>query len=168
MVRFHVQPLMTTLDKTMMQIFDLIELADQKMCILVTDRQLELPGPHILYANKRWQEVTGYLLEEVAGKTPRILQGEQSDRTQLAQLKAALKRGDKFVGTTVNYRKDGKPFQIAWVVVAPVNDGYYVALQKVVEVNDAMEQLKQIENIQKNILKKLNEVLPLDVLKQPS
>lgn len=150
------------IDKVMMQIFDLVEIADQNMCILVTDRMLDLPGPHILYANKRWQDVTGYTLEEVFGKTPRILQGELSDRNQLASLKKALSCGDKFMGSTINYRKDGTTFTMAWVVVAPVNNEYYVALQKIVIDNNDFEQLKSIQDIQMNILKKLNEVLPFN------
>lgn len=145
-----------------MQVFDLIETADPNMCILVTERMLDFPGPRILYANKRWEEVTGYTLEEVVGKTPRILQGELSDRTALKGLRDTLARGEKFIGTTINYRKDGVSFKIAWVVVAPVNNEYYVALQKVISDNSELQQLKSIQDIQTSILNKLNEVLPLN------
>lgn len=150
------------IDKVLMQVFDLIETADPNMCILVTERLLDLPGPRILYANKQWEEVTGYTLEEVIGKTPRILQGELSDRTTLKRLRDTLAYGGKFIGTTTNYRKDGLSFKMAWVVVAPVNNEYYVALQKVVPDNNDLQQLKSIQDIQASILKKLNEVLPLN------
>lgn len=108
-----------------------------------------------------YREWLAELTDEELGKTPRILQGALSDKVQLDELKNALNRGEKFSGVTMNYRKDGSCFKMAWIVIAPVNENYFVALQKLVEANDELEQLKTIQSIQQSILKKLNEVLPL-------
>lgn len=57
------------------KVFEMLEASNPDICICVTDKIIEKPGPHILYVNKKWQEVTGYSFEDAVGKTPRILQG---------------------------------------------------------------------------------------------
>ncbi len=52
--------------------------------------------------------MTGYLPEEVIGKTPRILQGPKTDRAILDRLKRRLIEGQAFFGHSINYRKRRK------------------------------------------------------------
>ncbi len=73
--------------------------------ILITDINLEKPGPKIVYVNDGFTEITGYSREEVIGKTPRILQGPKTDREVLDRLKERLKHGKPFFGQAVNYKK---------------------------------------------------------------
>lgn len=82
--------------------------------ILITTLPLEKPGPKIVYVNDGFTKMTGYTREEVLGKTPRILQGEKTDRAVLDKLKKRLKEGQSFFGHTVNYRKDGTEFINQW------------------------------------------------------
>jgi PAS domain S-box-containing protein len=82
--------------------------------ILITELSLEEPGPRIVYVNDGFTEMTGYSREEVIGKTPRILQGEKTDRHVLDRLKKRLIDGQAFFGHTVNYRKDGSEFINQW------------------------------------------------------
>jgi PAS domain S-box-containing protein len=82
--------------------------------ILITDLELEEPGPKIVYVNDGFTRMTGYSREEVIGKTPRLLQGEKTDRKVLDKLKAKLSEGKPFFGHTVNYRKDGSEFVNQW------------------------------------------------------
>lgn len=82
--------------------------------ILITELGLENPGPKIVYANSGFSQLTGYTLEEVLGKTPRILQGPKTDRFTLDRLKKNLIEGQSFFGQTVNYRKDGSEFVNQW------------------------------------------------------
>ncbi len=82
--------------------------------ILVTELELEEPGPKIVYVNDGFTRMTGYSREEVIGKTPRILQGEKTDRKVLDKLKQKLSEGQPFFGHTVNYRKDGSEFVNQW------------------------------------------------------
>jgi PAS domain S-box-containing protein len=82
--------------------------------ILITDLNLEEPGPEIVYVNNAFTEITGYTAEEVIGKSPRILQGPKSDHAVLERLKERLKNGRSFFGQTVNYRKDGSEFINQW------------------------------------------------------
>lgn len=82
--------------------------------ILITDLEIESPGPRIVYVNPGFTKMTGYSREEVIGKTPRILQGPKTDPEVLDQLKHSLQEGKSFFGQTVNYRKDGSEFINQW------------------------------------------------------
>lgn len=82
--------------------------------ILITELELEKPGPKIVYVNDGFTEVTGYSSEEVIGKTPRILHGPKTSEAVLERLKNRLKKGRAFFGQTVNYRKDGSEFVNQW------------------------------------------------------
>lgn len=82
--------------------------------ILITELNLEKPGPRIVYVNDGFCEMTGYSKEEVIGKTPRILQGPKTDRAVLDKLKKRLQEGQSFFGQAVNYRKDGSEFINQW------------------------------------------------------
>lgn len=82
--------------------------------ILITEINLEKPGPKIVYVNDGFCKMTGYSREEVIGKTPRILQGPKTDRAVLDKLKERLTRGQSFFGKAINYRKDGSEFVNQW------------------------------------------------------
>ena len=40
--------------------------------VLITDAELKLPGPRIVYVNSAFTKMTGYSPEDIIGKTPRI------------------------------------------------------------------------------------------------
>ena len=82
--------------------------------ILITELELDDPGPIIVYVNDGFCEMTGYSREEVIGKTPRILQGPKTDPEVLNRLKQSLHEGKSFFGQTINYRKDGTEFVNQW------------------------------------------------------
>lgn len=90
--------------------------------ILITELELEEPGPKIVYVNDGFTKMTGYSREEVIGKTPRILQGEKTDRAVLDKLKKRLLDGKPFFGHTVNYRKDGTEFINQWDIHPLTNE----------------------------------------------
>ena len=48
--------------------------------VIVTEAQLDPPGPRIVYANPAFARQTGYAIEELIGQTPRILQGNPDHR----------------------------------------------------------------------------------------
>jgi len=90
--------------------------------ILITELELEKPGPEIVYVNDGFTRMTGYNREEVIGKTPRILQGPKTDRAVLDKLKQRLQEGQAFFGHTVNYRKDGSEFINQWDIHPLTNE----------------------------------------------
>ena len=87
--------------------------------ILITGPDLDPPGPRIVYANPAFTRMTGYELAEVLDRSPRLLQGPNTSRATLDELRGALKDGRSFRGESINYRKDGTEYRIEWLI-APV------------------------------------------------
>ncbi len=103
--------------------------------VLITEAEpVELPGPHIVYVNDAFTRMMGYSREDVIGKTPRILQGPQTDIATLNSVRAALKRWEAVMVELVNYHKDGSE---VWIELSlfPVTDtlgnyNYWVGIQR--------------------------------------
>lgn len=90
--------------------------------VMITDALLDRPGPHILYVNPAFLEMTGYAACEVLGQTPRILQGPETDPLLLRWLRHCLKEGIPFHGQGINYRKGSLPYHAEWRIT-PVRSG---------------------------------------------
>lgn len=102
--------------------------------VLITDAQPGPMGPRIVYANPAFCEMTGYSATELLGQTPRILQGAQTSLEVLQTLRECLQANRFFRGSTVNYRKDGRPYTVEWNI-SPVKDEagvttHYVSVQQ--------------------------------------
>ena len=90
--------------------------------ILIAEAEpISLPGPRIIYVNEAFTRMTGYSAEEVIGQTPRLLQGEKTDRTQLDRVRHALQTWQSVRVELINYRKDGSQFWVELEIV-PVAD----------------------------------------------
>lgn len=78
--------------------------------IIVTDCDLEPPGPIIRYVNQAFTRLTGYQAADVIGRSPRLLQTCRTDhRTKQALKKDLLEQGAA-QGTLLNRRKDGREY----------------------------------------------------------
>ena len=102
--------------------------------IIITDAMLDPPGPHILYVNRAFEELSGYAAGEIIGRSPRVLQGEGSCRNTLRELRQRLEAGRTFDGSIINYHKDGSAYCVE-LRVAPITDGrgrttHYVSQQR--------------------------------------
>lgn len=86
----------------------------------------DAPGPTIRYVNPAFSRMTGYSLDDVLGKTPRILQGPKTSVESQARLHAALSAWKPIEIELLNYRKNGTPFHVELSIV-PVADatGWY-------------------------------------------
>lgn len=83
---------------------------------LVTRSELAPPGPAIIGVSPALCALTGYTAAELFGRTPRVFQGPLTQREVIARLRELCGRGERFVGETVNYRKDGTPYLVHWCV----------------------------------------------------
>lgn len=115
--------------------------------ILITDALVDLPGPRILYVNPAFLEMTGYAASDLLGRTPRILQGPESDRDLLCRLRRCLRGGTPFHGQGINYRKGSVPYHAEWRI-NPVRSAsgeithFMATLRDVTERRDYEERLK--------------------------
>nr|AHZ63919.1 phototropin [Cylindrocystis cushleckae] len=80
------------------------------------------PDIPITFASEGFYKMTGYSPKEVIGRNCRFLQGEGTDRAEVARLKQCLVSGESFCGRLLNYRKDGTPFWNLLTVSAVKND----------------------------------------------
>lgn len=121
--------------------------------IMITELELEKPGPKIVYVNKGFTKMTGYTKSEVIGKTPRILQGEKTEREVLNRLVDRLKNGHSFFGHTVNYKKDGSEFINQWDIHPLTNSRgeitHWVSYQK--DVTNRKEPGRLIFDTEKDL-----------------
>lgn len=134
---------------------------DASEAIVVTEAQLAPPGPRILWVNSAFTEITGYRREEVVGKTPRILQGPDTQASVLQRLRQRLEAGERFEGETVNYRKDGTAFVNHWSI-APVRNEegktvYWVSIQR--DVTDKRRLQREVLSIQEEERRRIGREL---------
>jgi diguanylate cyclase (GGDEF)-like protein/PAS domain S-box-containing protein len=80
-------------------------------------------GYPVLTANPAFSRMTGYTLEELQGRSLKMLQGPDTDPQVLARMRTCLSDGHYFEGTATNYRKDGTPYVVRWNI-SPVRDDH--------------------------------------------
>ncbi|EKQ93660.1 PAS domain S-box protein [Leptospira borgpetersenii str. UI 09149] len=118
--------------------------------ILVTDPQLEFPGPKIIFANPAFCKMTGYLKDELIGQTPRILQGPLTNRKTMRDLKRSLTQGKDFSGETINYKKDGSSYNVEWHISA-IQDSSGKILCFISIQRDITEKVKKGESVTRHL-----------------
>ena len=116
--------------------------------ILITEAEpINQPGPRVVYVNSAFTRNTGFQPSEILGKTPRILQGPQTDRRTLAEVRDQLQSWKPVRAELLNYKKDGTEF---WVElnIRPVADarGWYthwVSIQRDITRRKQDEECRQ-------------------------
>lgn len=122
-----------------------------KDAILITEAEpIDLPGPRIVYCNPAFLTTTGFSLEEVMGKTPRILQCPETDRATLQQIRDALQRWDPVEVELINTRRDGTKFWVQLSIVPVANEKgwftHWVSVQRdITERKDAEQNFRQAQ-----------------------
>jgi PAS domain S-box-containing protein len=112
--------------------------------ILITDAELDRPGPTIVYVNRAFERMTGWSKAEIVGRSPRLFQGASTEHEVFHSLRAILSDGGVWEGRTVNYRRTGEAYWIEWSI-SPLLDpdrraAHYVAVQRDVTRQVALEQ----------------------------
>ncbi|WP_445001135.1 sensor domain-containing diguanylate cyclase [Halomonas mongoliensis] len=102
--------------------------------VLITDGALSSGGPSIVYCNPAFCRMTGYERSELLGRSPRLLQGPDTDPAVIDSLRQALRQGRFWEGSTVNYRQDGEPYFVNWSISPIVDDcgqvSHFVSIQQ--------------------------------------
>ncbi|HKJ83800.1 MAG TPA: ATP-binding protein [Mariprofundaceae bacterium] len=119
------------------------QLANDHVALMKLSQAVEQSGESILitdnravieYANPTFTETTGYLAEDVIGKTPAIV-GDDAENSDFAgEIRSAIRQGKAWSGTLVDKKRGGEPYP-ALVSVAPIQNDcgeitHYVFTQK--------------------------------------
>ncbi len=95
--------------------------------ILITEAfPIDETGPKIIYINESFTKVTGFTMEDVYGKTPRIFQGPRTDKEILAKIKQAMLNFEPVQVEIINYTKSGEEYWVDLTIVPSKDtDGNY-------------------------------------------
>ena len=183
-ISFSAAPLLDTEDKICGLVAVVADITEQKKqeeqvrllqsvvvnsndAVLITEaRPIDEPGPKIIYVNEAFTRMTGYALEEVVGKTPRILQGEKTDKAEMKKVRDALYCWESVTVEVINYRKDGSEFWVEFNVV-PVADknGWYthwVSVQRdITDRKQAEEALRKSEERFRSLIENALDIITI-------
>ena len=118
--------------------------------ITITDPSRE-DNP-MIYANKGFQKMTGYDVDEILGRNCRFLQGPDTDPKTVEQIRKALEEDVHVTVEILNYTKNDKPFWNQLSITPLYNDmgelTHYVGIQKdITEMKRQEEELKEAEKL---------------------
>ncbi|RZJ26019.1 MAG: EAL domain-containing protein [Haliea sp.] len=86
--------------------------------VLITEAgSVDAPGPRIVFVNDAFERHTGYSRAEVLGQTPRVLQGQRTQRAELDRIRAALEQAQPVRAELINYKKNGEQFWLELDIV---------------------------------------------------
>jgi len=125
--------------------------------ILISD-----PENRIVSVNRAFTRISGYGLEDMVGRNPRILQSGRYDKAWYASLWQTLLESGYWQGDICNRRKDGELFDVALSISAVRGEGgqilYFVAIYADFSERLAAEQ----------VIRELNETLERRVAERTS
>ncbi|MDM9644844.1 PAS domain-containing protein [Rhizobium sp. S163] len=142
-----------------------------RMPMVVSDARQ--PDNPIVLANDAFLNLTGYYAEELLGRNCRMLQGEETSRTAVAEIRAIIAQEREGTVEVLNYKKNGAPF---WnqLHLSPIRDddgqlAYYFASQidvteyrKVQTLEEAEHRLLlEVDHRTKNVLAIVDSIVRL-------
>ncbi len=114
--------------------------------IIITDQ-----AGNIEYVNPKFTAVTGYTLEEVLGKNPRVLKSGETPTAEYQRLWQTIASGGEWRGEFHNRKKNGELFWES-ASISAIHDhsgqiAHFVAVKEdITEVKQAREKLRQRES----------------------
>jgi PAS domain S-box-containing protein len=118
----------------------------------------------LIYANRGFEQLTGYSAEGVRGRNCRFLQGPDTDPATTDEIRRAIREGRESVVEILNYRIDGTPFWNRLSITPVRNEAgvvtHFIGVQSDVTARrNAEEALRQA----KSELEKINRRMKRDL-----
>ncbi len=103
--------------------------------VLITEaKNVDMPGPRVVFANDAFTTMSGYSLDEILSATPRLLQGPETERERLDEIRSAIVAQRPIRTEVTNYRKDGTPFTTEMDITPLFNSAgectHFVSIQR--------------------------------------
>jgi PAS domain S-box-containing protein len=122
-----------------------------RMPMIVTDPRR--PDNPIVFCNPAFQQMTGYTLDDIKGRNCRFLQGPETDREVVNELRRAIENRQEIAVEILNYRKNGSAFWNALFMSPVFNSAgelvYFFGSQlDVSRRRDAEEALRQAQKME--------------------
>lgn len=86
----------------------------------------------IEWVSEGFTQMTGYSSRFALDRTPRFLQGKDTDKAVLQRFKHKLSRDEPFTEVLINYKKDQTPYKCEISIIPLINDQttHYLALER--------------------------------------
>ncbi len=116
--------------------------------IVITD-----PAGAIEYVNPTFTRVTGFTLEEVRGRNPRVLKGDKTSAEEYRQMWQAITQGREWRGELHNRKKNGDLYW-EFALISPIVDQqgritHFLAVKEDITEQKALaEQLRQAQKLE--------------------
>jgi PAS domain S-box-containing protein len=133
-----------------------------RMAMIITNPRE--PDNPIVFVNDAFLRLSGYERDEIMGTNCRFLQGPETDRGAVRQVREAIEERRDIAIDLLNYRKDGTPFWNALYLSPVVNEGgellFYFASQ--MDVTDRVEGnlriLQDKEHFEREVAKRTRDL----------
>lgn len=86
-------------------------MASNQVTIILTDA-----SKRILWVNQNFPNLTGYSFGEALGRTPKFLQGVNTEKDKLLEINRALTDQIPIKSIITNYKKSGKPYSCELII----------------------------------------------------
>jgi PAS domain S-box-containing protein len=93
------------------------QLHNPDTAIILTNAQQKIE-----WVNRGFCKMTGYTLEEVSGRNPKMLQGKETSGEHIEHLRQSIKKLQPFSAEILNYRKSGEAYFCQVAIFPLLND----------------------------------------------
>ncbi len=118
--------------------------------VIITDADAQ---QEITYVNQAVVDKTGYSREELIGNTPRLLQGPQTDRARLDDVRRALEAREPIRVVLVNYKKSGEAFWNDLTITPICNDAgvytHFLSVQR--DVSERVQYQRTLKDLSEDL-----------------
>ncbi|MBB4801465.1 PAS domain S-box-containing protein [Flavobacterium nitrogenifigens] len=111
--------------------------------------------PRIVYVNPAFSQMSGYLSNEIIGKSPNIFKGPKSDSDELKKLLKAIKNEEECLIETITYTKNNEEYWVRFSMIPIFNNEeiitHWISIQR-----DITEE-KKLETEKEHLIRELTQ-----------